>query len=70
MNTQTIQQIRDNLAVILGHKAGCLPEAIAALDEMKDSAEGHLGHYLSKRSYQKAWVYLDGDKPESGICGR
>jgi len=70
MDTATIEKIRHHLGIILGHEAGCLPEAIGYLDECKDQAEGHLAHYLKNRSYEKAWIFLQGDKPESGICGR
>ena len=62
------QQLRDHLAVILGHRSGDLPAAIAGLDQLKGSATGHLAHYLSKRSYQKAWILIEGGDPEAGNC--
>ena len=70
MDTSKIEKIRYHLGVILGHETGCLPDAIEYLDEQKDMVEGHLSHFLKNRSYQKAWVFLQGEKPESGICGR
>ena len=62
-------QIRGHLAVILGKEQGDLSGAILALDELRAQAGGHLGHYLAKRSYQKAWILLDGGDPEKGVCG-
>ena len=31
---------------------------------------GDLDHYLRRRSYEKALVYLQGGKPGEGTCGR
>jgi hypothetical protein len=70
MNSKTEHDIRQCLAVILGHESGDLETAIRTLDTLKVSATGHLGHYLTKRSYQKAWILLEGDDPEKGTCGR
>lgn len=60
--------IRQHLAVILGHASGDLAASIQALDTLKSEARGHLAHYLAKRSYQKAWVLLEGGDPEKGVC--
>ena len=62
------EQIRGHLAVILGKEAGDLPAALLALDGLKSSVRGHLAHYLAKRSYQKAWILLEGGDPEKGVC--
>ncbi|NDV62989.1 hypothetical protein G0Q06_11045 [Puniceicoccales bacterium CK1056] len=70
METELIEDIRRHLAVILGIDKGDLAEAISALDAAKLSATGHLSHYLAKRSYQKAWILLEGGDPEKGICGK
>ena len=70
MNPQTTEEIRNCLAVILGHQAGDLARAIRRLDELKAAVGGHLSHYLGKRSYQKAWILLEGGDPEKGGCGR
>jgi hypothetical protein len=29
-----------------------------------------LRHYLESRSYRKAWIWIQGEKPEKGSCGR
>jgi hypothetical protein len=31
---------------------------------------GDLDHYLRRRSYEKALVFLRGGQPEAGTCGR
>ena len=31
---------------------------------------GDLDHYLRRRSYEKALVFLDGGTPGAGTCGR
>lgn len=62
------EAVRGHLAVILGREAGDLAGSIAALDGLKESARGHLAHYLGKRSYQKAWILIEGGDPEKGVC--
>lgn len=68
MNPETIDEIRGCLEVVLGRQAGHLAPAIRRLDELRGTAQGHLAHYLAKRSYQKAWILLEGDDPEKGTC--
>jgi NTP pyrophosphatase (non-canonical NTP hydrolase) len=70
MDSDTLKQIRRNLAVILGDEAGELADAIRSLDALRAEADGQLGHYLAKRSYQKAWILLEGGDPEAGGCGK
>ena len=69
MENTDLTDIRESLAVVLGQSPGDLAAAIRRLDQLKDRASGHLGHYLAKRSYQKAWLFLQGGDPEKGICG-
>lgn len=69
MKPETIEEIRGALAVVLGKQTGDLEEAIRTLDHLKTSASGHLAHYLTKRSYAKAWILLEGGDPEKGTCG-
>lgn len=68
MDEQLRMKILEQLAVILGRTTGDLPAAIACLDELRPSVSGHLAHYLAKRSYQKAWILLEGGDPEKGAC--
>lgn len=65
---EQLERIGDNLAVVLGKKAGHLGETLRDLDEAAKDTAGELGHYLSKRSYQKAWDYLN--PPPVGDPGR
>ncbi len=69
MEKTDLTDIRNSLAIVLGENTGDLAVAIRRLDHLKDRAPGHLGHYLAKRSYQKAWIHLEGGDPEKGICG-
>lgn len=69
-SSEPIREIRRSLAVVLGKESGDIKDAIRRLDALRRSAQGHLGHYLQKRSYQKAWLLLDGENPEKGACGR
>jgi hypothetical protein len=69
MNDQSKESIRAHLEVILQQREGDLAAAIRGLDALKSSTGGHLAHYLGKRSYQKAWILLQGENPEKGTCG-
>ena len=68
MKTETRTEIRTCLGVVLGHEKGDLGDSIRRLDCLREEAEGHLRHYLGKRSYEKAWILLEGGDPEKGIC--
>lgn len=68
MNAATIESARASLAIILGYEQGSLPEAIRQLDDLGPQTSGHLSHYLASRSYQKAWIHLQGESPEKGRC--
>jgi hypothetical protein len=70
MNREPIEDIRRHLAIILGNEPGDLAGAIRELDRIKETVSGHLSHYLAKRSYQKAWILLEGGDPEKGVCGK
>jgi hypothetical protein len=49
-------------------------ESIRLLDAEVVTADsglpGDLDHYLRRRSYEKALVFLDGGTPGAGTCGR
>ena len=70
MDEAFLNKVRSELAVVLGESSGDLVEALNRLDDLKGGASGNLRHYLAQRSYQKAWLWLQGGTPESGICGR
>ena len=48
--------------------------ALKVLDAEISSADSglpaDLDHYLRRRSYEKALIYLQGGKPGAGTCGR
>jgi len=69
MEKSDLEKIRGHLAVVLGMGAGDLAASIRQLDILKETTSGHLAHYLAKRSYQKAWQWIEGGEPEKGICG-
>jgi hypothetical protein len=70
MNDQQMNgEILENLEVVLQKREGDLARAILALDSAAERVTGHLAHYLKKRSYQKAWILLQGGDPEKGVCG-
>jgi hypothetical protein len=71
VDAEQVERIRSALAVVLGkYEGGDLPAALRELDTCAGEVSGHLQHYLSKRSYAKAWEFLEGGHPEAGICGR
>jgi hypothetical protein len=49
-------------------------QALKSLDAEISSADSglpaDLDHYLRRRSYEKALIYLQGGKPGAGTCGR
>jgi len=49
-------------------------QALRQLDAEISSADSglpaDLDHYLRRRSYEKALIYLQGGKPGAGTCGR
>jgi len=69
MNLELQEEIRSSLAIVLGKEQGDLQEALVRLDGARASVTGPLGHYLSRRSYEKAWILLEGGDPEKGVCG-
>jgi hypothetical protein len=68
MDKELRHSILKNLAVVMDPGSGDLAAALKELDEAKSLTSGHLSHYLSKRSYQKAWELLHEETPEKGTC--
>jgi len=64
MDRETEKNLRQALGVILGQNEGNLSSSLKELDALVPQMEGHLAHYLKKRSYTKAMAYLDGAEPE------
>jgi hypothetical protein len=49
----------------------------ASMNQLEDFSQNppaqlhpQLRHYLESRSYRKAWMWLQGEAPEKGSCGR
>lgn len=79
MSTQeaTFAAIRQHLGVIIDKAStpAALAAAVKELDAVVagefDQLPGDLRHFLSRRSYHKAVLWLDGTGPiPRGICGR
>ena len=70
---QRILEALQNLAQPGLSQPGLL-DCIRALDAEVATADsglpGDLDHYLRRRSYEKALVFLQGGKPGAGTCGR
>jgi hypothetical protein len=73
VRTQRIRQALEALTSPGVGKEGVL-ESLKVLDaevSQPDSGlPGDLDHYLRRRSYEKALVFLNGGTPGAGICGR
>jgi len=76
MDPVRLSRIREALTALARPGVGkeALLEAIRLLDAEVASADsglpGDLDHYLRRRSYEKALVFLDGGTPGAGTCGR
>jgi hypothetical protein len=70
---QRILEALQNLAQPGLSQQGLL-DCIRSLDAEVATADsglpGDLDHYLRRRSYEKALVFLQGGKPGAGTCGR
>jgi hypothetical protein len=70
---QRIQEALEALSQPGLPKAGLL-ECMRVLDAEVAAPDsglpGDLDHYLRRRSYEKALVYLQGGTPGAGTCGR
>lgn len=68
LSGQQRDHIRHHLRVILGKKDGAIADSLRALDAAAGEVPGELRHYLRKRSYAKAEIWLDGGQPPHGTC--
>ncbi|MCS7048131.1 MAG: hypothetical protein N3A53_02970 [Verrucomicrobiae bacterium] len=78
MNPQSssFDELRELLATMMAatqsRDAVRVAEAVGRLDEYVasrgDELPAMLRHYLTNRSYQKAWEYLSGQTPAAGTC--
>ena len=72
-----MDEIKSCLQVITNPKdakPGEFRETLARLDillaQEKENIHPRLRHFLEKRSYLKAVIWIDGGSPEKGICGQ
>jgi len=76
MDPVRIQRIRQALEALTspGVAKEALLESLKVLDSEVSLANsglpGDLDHYLRRRSYEKALVFLNGGTPGAGTCGR
>jgi len=76
MDPVRLSRIRQALTALAQPGVGkeALLESIRVLDAEVATADsglpGDLDHYLRRRSYEKALVFLDGGAPGAGTCGR
>ncbi len=76
MDPVRIQRIRQALEALTspGVEKEALLESLKVLDSEVSLANsglpGDLDHYLRRRSYEKALVFLNGGAPGAGTCGR
>jgi len=76
MDSDRRQRIREALLALTRPGVGkeAVLESIRALDaevaQPTSGLPGDLDHYLRRRSYEKALVFLEGGKPGAGTCGR
>jgi hypothetical protein len=76
MDPVRIQRIRQALEALTSPEVGkeALLESLKVLDTEVSLANsglpGDLDHYLRRRSYEKALVFLNGGAPGAGTCGR
>ena len=47
-----------------------LKQLDAEISSVDSGLPADLDHYLRRRSYEKALIYLQGGKPGAGTCGR
>lgn len=70
-------EIKQSLSLLLAGieraDGAVISREMARLDEFADrgrlSLHPQLLHFLQRRSYAKALVYLEGDIPPAGLCG-
>lgn len=73
MEAEIKQSLGQLLAGIEKSDGAVISREMARLDEFAErgrlSLHPQLLHFLQRRSYAKAWQYLEGDTPAAGLCG-
>lgn len=72
-----MEELKSSLRLITNPKdakPGELIREINLLDEMLNqnasNLDPRLRHFLQNRSYEKALIWLEGQEPEKGVCGK
>jgi hypothetical protein len=67
-----LEALRDLARPGLGQQAllDCIRSLDAEVAAVDSGLPGDLDHYLRRRSYEKALLYLQGGTPGAGTCGR
>ena len=70
-----IDEIKDSLLAIVSPNKQERPDLVGALRKLDecvqqkgDEMNPRLRHFLENRSYEKALLWIDGEKPPKGIC--
>ena len=72
-----MEELKSSLRLITNPKdakPGELITELKSLDEMLNqnasNLDPRLRHFLQNRSYKKALIWLEGEEPEKGVCGK
>lgn len=70
-----IDEIKESLLAIVSPNEKEKPDLVVALRKLDDCVQERgdemnprLRHFLENRSYEKALLWIDGEKPPKGIC--
>ncbi len=73
MEAEIKQALTSLLEAIKRADGAVIAREMARLDDFAQRGQTSLSpqllHFLQRRSYAKALMYLDGDTPPAGICG-
>jgi len=70
-----IDEIKESLLAIVSPNEKEKPDLVSALRKLDEFVQERgnemnprLRHFLENRSYEKALLWIDGEKPQKGIC--
>jgi len=62
-----LKKVLEELMEAIKKHEDCLPY-LSKLDGLKEGADPRLAHFLEKRSYEKALLYLKSEEAAQGSC--
>lgn len=72
-----MKELKSSLRLITNPKdakPGELISILKSLDEILNQNASNLDpklkHFLQNRSYEKALIWMEGEEPEKGVCGK